>query len=132
VLAVAALSLSLDLPVHRAKSMSVFPTQSGERGPPAGKIKISRSTRQSWKGNRALWCRLDFQRCGNEGGQTVADVLFGDFNSSGKLPFTYPRRPKGLITYDHEAFETEDTSFGDMAFTPQFEFGHGLSYTTFA
>jgi beta-glucosidase len=69
---------------------------------------------------------------GNEGGQAIADVLFGDFNPSGKLPFTYPRTPNGLITYDHKPFETEDTAFGNMAFTPQFEFGSGLSYTTFA
>jgi beta-glucosidase len=69
---------------------------------------------------------------GNEGGQAVADVLFGDFNPSGKLPFTYPRTPNGLITYDHKPFETENTAFGNMAFKPQFEFGQGLSYTTFA
>jgi beta-glucosidase len=68
----------------------------------------------------------------NEGGQAVADVLFGDFNPCGKLPFTYPRTPNGLITYDHKAFETEDTAFGNAAFRPQFEFGAGLSYTTFA
>jgi len=67
----------------------------------------------------------------NEGGTAVADVLFGDFNPCGKLPFTYPRTPNGLITYDHKAFETEDTSFGNMAFKPQFSFGDGLSYTTF-
>jgi beta-glucosidase len=59
-------------------------------------------------------------------------VLFGDFNPSGKLPFTYPRTPNGLITYDHKAFETEDTAFGNVAFKPQFEFGDGLSYTNFA
>lgn len=69
---------------------------------------------------------------GNEGGQAIADVVFGDFNPSGKLPFTYPRTPNGLITYDHKAFETEDTAFGNVAFKPQFEFGEGLSYTTFA
>jgi len=69
---------------------------------------------------------------GNEGGHAVADVLFGDFNPSGKLPFTYPRTPNGLITYDHKPFETENTAFGNMAFKPQFEFGQGLSYTTFA
>jgi beta-glucosidase len=69
---------------------------------------------------------------GNEGGVAVADVLFGDYNPSGRLPFTYPRTPNGLITYDHKLFETEATSFGNMAFNPQFEFGHGLSYTTYA
>jgi beta-glucosidase len=69
---------------------------------------------------------------GNEGGQAIADVLFGDINPSGKLPFTYPRTPNGLITYDHKPFETEDTAFGNTAFKPQFEFGQGLSYTTFA
>jgi beta-glucosidase len=67
---------------------------------------------------------------GNEGGQAVAEVLFGDYNPSGKLPFTYPRTPNGLLTYDHKAFETE--GFDNAGFNPQFEFGSGLSYTTFA
>jgi beta-glucosidase len=53
-------------------------------------------------------------------------------NPSGKLPFTYPRTPNGLINYDHKPFETEDTAFGNMAFKPQFQFGEGLSYTKFA
>ncbi len=69
---------------------------------------------------------------GNEGGVAVADVVAGDYNPSGRLPFTYPRTPNGLVTYDHKLFETEATSFGNMAFNPQFAFGHGLSYTTFA
>jgi beta-glucosidase len=64
----------------------------------------------------------------NEGGQAIANVLFGDVNPSGKLPFTYPRAVNGLVTYDHRAFETE----GDhSAIRPQFEFGYGLSYTSF-
>ena len=69
---------------------------------------------------------------GNEGGTAVADVLFGDYNPNGKLPFTYPRTPNALITYDHKLFETQDTSFGNAAFAPQFPFGYGLSYTTFS
>ncbi len=67
---------------------------------------------------------------GNEGGQAAADVLFGDFNPCGKLPFTYPRFANGLMTYDHRAFETE--SFDNAGITSQFEFGEGLSYTTFS
>jgi beta-glucosidase len=64
----------------------------------------------------------------NEGGRAIADVLFGDINPSGKLSFTYPRTVNGLLTYDHLAFETT----GDRAsMKPQFEFGDGLSYTTF-
>ncbi|HEY7783368.1 MAG TPA: glycoside hydrolase family 3 C-terminal domain-containing protein, partial [Pyrinomonadaceae bacterium] len=68
----------------------------------------------------------------HEGGTAIADVLFGDVNPSGKLPFTYPRTPNGLINYDHKPFETENTAFGNMAFKPQFLFGEGLSYTTFS
>lgn len=68
----------------------------------------------------------------NEGGTAIADVLFGDYNPGGKLPFTYPRTPNGLINYDHKPFETENTAFGNLAFKPQFAFGDGLSYTTFA
>jgi beta-glucosidase len=68
----------------------------------------------------------------HEGGTAIADILFGDVNPSGRLPYTYPRTPNGLINYDHKPFETENTSFGNMAFNPQFGFGDGLSYTTFA
>src|SRR5438132_2051774 len=67
---------------------------------------------------------------GNEGGQAVADVLFGDFNPCGKLPFTYPRFANGLMTYDHKAFEKE--SFDNAGITQRFEFGDGLSYTRFS
>jgi len=68
----------------------------------------------------------------SEGGQAIADVLFGDYNPNGKLRFTYPRNPNNLILYDHKLFETEETTFGNAANKPQFEFGTGLSYTTYA
>lgn len=68
----------------------------------------------------------------SEGGRAIADVLFGDYNPNGKLPFTYPRNPNNLIMYDHKLFETEETSFGNAANKPQFDFGFGLSYTSFA
>lgn len=62
---------------------------------------------------------------GNEGGRALAEILFGDANPSGKLPYTYPRYANALLTYDHYWAEVND-------YKPQFEFGHGLSYTTFA
>jgi beta-glucosidase len=68
---------------------------------------------------------------GNEGGQAVSDVLFGDYNPSGRLPFTYPRNPNALLNYDHKSYENLNTNFGLTPFSPQFPFGHGLSYTTF-
>jgi beta-glucosidase len=68
---------------------------------------------------------------GNEGGQAVADVLFGDHNPAGRLPFTYPRHPNALLNYDHKSYENESTTFGLTPFNPQYQFGHGLSYTTF-
>jgi beta-glucosidase len=69
---------------------------------------------------------------GNEGGQAIADVLFGDVNPSGKLPITYPRLPNRLFTYDHKVFEGEDSGEGRAMAAPQFEFGSGLSYTSFS
>ena len=65
---------------------------------------------------------------GNEGGSAIADVLFGDYNPDGKLPITYPRSPGYFPTYDAQTFG--NLKPGDP-FSPQFEFGTGLSYTKF-
>ncbi|HZG42955.1 MAG TPA: glycoside hydrolase family 3 N-terminal domain-containing protein [Longimicrobium sp.] len=71
---------------------------------------------------------------GMHGGDAIAEVLFGEVNPSGKLPFTYPRHPNALATYDHRYAESTNNDFGrgPGGFNPQWEFGHGLSYTTFA
>jgi beta-glucosidase len=68
----------------------------------------------------------------NEGGQALADILFGDINPSGKLPITYPKSPNRLFTYDHKLFSGEDGPDTQAKYGPQFEFGTGLSYTTFS
>lgn len=70
---------------------------------------------------------------GNYGGQALASIIYGDVNPSGKLPFTYPRYPNSLELYYHAYTEQlQDASSGNgLAFNPQFEFGYGLSYSTF-
>lgn len=69
---------------------------------------------------------------GDEGGRAIADILFGDVNPSGKLPYTYPRYENTMIPYDHKGTDKIKIDFSTNAFNPQFEFGHGLSYTTFS
>lgn len=70
-------------------------------------------------------------RPGPFGGQALYDILTGTCNPSGKLPFTYPRAPNALLTYDHKLSETPENAAGEPGFHPLYEFGHGLSYTTF-
>jgi beta-glucosidase len=66
---------------------------------------------------------------GDMGGEALADILMGIANPSGKLPFTYPRHNHNLMWYDHKYTETLDQKFQNNAFHPQWEFGHGLSYS---
>jgi beta-glucosidase len=77
---------------------------------------------------------------GSEHGGAVADVLFGDYNPGGKLPVTFPRATGQIpIYYNHRntgrpanTTNKYTSKYLDLPSTPQFPFGYGLSYTTFA
>lgn len=76
---------------------------------------------------------------GVQAGNALADVLFGDYNPSGKLPVTFPRTAGQVpIYYNHkntgrpgDADDHWTSKYLDLPLTPLYPFGYGLSYTSF-
>ena len=78
---------------------------------------------------------------GSEAGNAIADVLFGDYNPSAKLAMTFPRSVGQIpIYYSHfntgrpatnDANRNYNSSYNDESVFPKYEFGYGLSYTSF-
>lgn len=73
---------------------------------------------------------------GNYGAEALANLLSGDSNFSGKLPFTYPRHTNALSTYDYKPCEHVGTMEGNYNYDAQvyvqWPFGAGESYTRFS
>ena len=72
---------------------------------------------------------------GNYGGDALANLLAGDANFSGKMPFTYPKYINALANYDYKPCENMGQMGGnynyDSVMDVQWNFGDGLSYTTY-
>lgn len=74
---------------------------------------------------------------GQEAGRAIVDVLFGNYNPSGKLPATMPKNDSQIIPIspDFRNMVTKGVGYkwyDSQKFTPEFAFGSGISYTTFA
>lgn len=79
---------------------------------------------------------------GTESGNAIAQVLYGEYNPSGKLPMSFPRNEgQTPIYYNHKNTGRPSTDnpesvfwshYGDVANSPLYPFGHGLSYTSFS
>ena len=71
---------------------------------------------------------------GMEGGNAIADVIYGDYNPSGKLPVTMPVNDAQMPVWNDDFsddFNGGYRYYDELGLTPQFAFGHGLSYTSF-
>lgn len=67
---------------------------------------------------------------GEQGGDAVADIIFGDYNPSGKLPITFYKSADQLP--DFEDYRMAGRTYRYFHGEPLFPFGHGLSYSTFS
>lgn len=92
----------------------------------------------SWAVNRVP-AILEAWHPGSEGGNAIADLLYGDATPGGKLPVTWPRSSGQIpIYYAHNLTQKPATAkdftsrYWDIPSAPLFPFGYGLSYTTFA
>ncbi|MBS1521372.1 MAG: beta-glucosidase BglX [Bacteroidetes bacterium] len=82
---------------------------------------------------------VEIWRPGTEAGNAIADVLFGDYNPSGKLTMTFPRSVGQIpVYYNHKntgrpylGKQEYVSSYMDQYNSPLYSFGYGLSYTTF-
>lgn len=80
---------------------------------------------------------------GTQSGNAIAQVLYGDYNPSGKLPMTFPKNIGQIPIYynykntgrpvpaEHDANTVFWSHYGDVSNEPLYQFGYGLSYTTF-
>ena len=68
---------------------------------------------------------------GPHGPRALTEILTGDVNPSGKLPFTYPRGANALMAYDHKTSERPSADWQMNGYDPLYPFGHGLSFTSF-
>jgi len=71
---------------------------------------------------------------GMEGGNAIADVIYGDYNPSAKLPVTMPVNDAQMPEWNDDFSDDYNGGYryyDELGITPQFAFGHGLSYTSF-
>ncbi|MBZ5856760.1 glycoside hydrolase family 3 C-terminal domain-containing protein [Flavihumibacter profundi] len=74
---------------------------------------------------------IDSWYSGEEGGNALAAILFGDYNPAGRLPITFPQHEAQLpLVYNHKSTGRGDDYY-NLSGLPLFPFGYGLSYTSF-
>ena len=117
----------LSLPGHQEELINAV----AKTGKPVIVVLIGGSaiTMNNWLKNANAV--LDAWYPGEEGGNAIADILFGKYNPAGRLPITFPISEGQLpLVYNHKPTGRADYYY-DESGLPLFPFGYGLSYTTF-
>lgn len=118
----------LGLPGHQEELIKAV----SETGKPVVVILVGGSavTMTNWMDD--VPAILDVWYPGDEGGNAIADVLFGDYNPAGRLPITFPVHESQLpLYYNHKPTGRGD-DYLNLTGKPLFPFGYGLSYSSFA
>jgi beta-glucosidase len=117
----------LNLPGHQEELINTI----AANGKPVVVILVGGSaiTMEKWRKN--IPAIMDIWYPGDEGGNAVADVLFGDYNPAGRLPITFPVDVAQIpLYYNHKPTGRGD-DYINLTGKPLFPFGYGLSYTNF-
>ena len=126
---------TLDLP---GRQLELLKTISGLGKPVVLVLINGRPLDLSWAASN-IPAILEAWHPGTEGGNAVADILYGDATPGGKLPVTWPRSAGQIpiyyahnITQEPEARKNFTSRYWDIPITPLYPFGYGLSYTSFS
>ncbi|HEU4835695.1 MAG TPA: beta-glucosidase BglX [Pyrinomonadaceae bacterium] len=131
----AASQSTIDLP---GRQLELLKTISGLGKPVVLVLINGRPLEISWA-NSNISAILEAWHPGTEGGNAIADILYGDATPVGKLPVTWPRSAAQIpIYYAHNITQEPETKknftsrYWDIPSSPLYPFGYGLSYTTFS
>lgn len=118
---------SLDLPGMQEELISSV----ASTGTPTIVVLINGSavTMKNWKDK--VQAIVEAWYPGEDGGNAIADVLFGDYNPGGKLPITFPQSVGQVPLYYNHKPTGRGYDYVDLSGKPLFPFGFGLSYTQF-
>jgi len=129
---------SLGLPGYQARLIQALKAT----GKPLVLVLMNGRALSIGKEHDAADAVLETWYSGTEGGNAIADVLFGDYNPSGKLPVTFPRSVGQVPTYynhlnTNRPYQANDpraqtSRYFDEEYGPLYPFGFGLSYTQFS
>jgi beta-glucosidase len=116
---------SLDLPAVQDKMLKAIKAT----GTPIVLVLLNGSAMSVNWANDNVNAILEAWYPGEEGGNAIADVLFGNYNPAGRLPVTFYKSVKDLPPF--EDYNMKGRTYRYFSGTPLYEFGYGLSYTTF-